>query len=293
MQIIEQKYHPAEITINYEDVKSNLLEKLEEYKGLVVVEETLQSSKQAQKELAGLRTEIDTFRKEKKKGLEAPIKQFETQCKELIGLVQEAEKPLKEAIQIYDDKKREEKRKIAQQIINEQIEEQGLYGTYATKLTVLDKYMNLTASKKAVKDDVETRALLLKSEQEREEERLRTIQTVIHQENERLQNKLSMNDFSYLIHSMVSTGDIIAEIKKRANKLYESEHLPKPTEEEKTMSIPNEQEMEEPVEQEVVKEDMFSVTYRVVGTYTELRAVSQFLKEKKLPYEVIDQHKLD
>ena len=72
-----------------------------------------------QKELASLRIKIDTYRKDKKKSLSAPIVFFEEQCKELIALVEKAETPIKDGIKVFDDKKKDGKRDKAVSIIAE------------------------------------------------------------------------------------------------------------------------------------------------------------------------------
>ena len=227
MEIIEKVYQPAQITINFEELKATLVKKLEEYKTLVVTEETLGGSKAAQKELSSMRTTIDNYRKSKKKELEAPIKSFEDQCKELIALIAEAETPLKDAINVYDDMKRDEKKKQAEEIIKEAIDVNGLYGKYADCLNVIDKYMNLTCTKKSVVEDVQARAAVLKQQQNSEEERFATIRTAIENENSRLHSKLSISDFSFIINSGADLGRVITEIKNHADRIYEAENKPK------------------------------------------------------------------
>ena len=44
---------------------------------------------------------------------------FEEQCKELIGLVEQVERPIKEGISVFDDEKRAEKRRQAEEYIKE------------------------------------------------------------------------------------------------------------------------------------------------------------------------------
>ena len=73
----------------------------------------MSSCKSTQRELAGVRNKIDTYRKDKKKIFSKPIADFENQCKELISLVEKAEQPIKDGIKVFDDLKREEKRKQA------------------------------------------------------------------------------------------------------------------------------------------------------------------------------------
>lgn len=293
MELQVREYVEPVIKVNYEDLKAELESRLDDYRGLVVTEDTLAGCKAAQKELAGLRNKIDTARKEKKKELEKPIKEFEAQCKELIALIEDTEKPIKEGIKVYDDIKRDEKRQQAQQIIDEVIAAQGLNEKYAARLDVLDKYMNLTATAKGVKEDVETRAFALKVEQDREQERIDIIQGVIDSENERINTKLSIKDFEYcMMYSNISTSEVITEIKNRAQQIYDAENAPKEPQEvvERTLTPPTEEKPQETPEN--APEKQYSATYKVVGSVAELRSVSNFLREHGITYTVTEQIEL-
>lgn len=61
--------------------------------------------------MAGLRNKIDTYRKDVKREMLTPIDIFEYQCKELIYLIADVEKPIKEGIKVFDDKRRKRKDK--------------------------------------------------------------------------------------------------------------------------------------------------------------------------------------
>lgn len=225
------------IEVNFKEVKTALEDTLTKYKNLVVTEETLSGCKATQKELAGVRAKIDTYRKEKKKALSEPITAFENQCKELTALIEKAEQPIKQGIKVFDDKKRDTKRIEAEEIIKDTIASDGLNEKYGAQLDVLEKYCNLTAKKGDVKTDVGQRAFALKVEQDREQELLDIIEDAIRAENERLTKKLAMADFQRLVKVGASTKDILAEIKQRANAIYEAEH-PAPQEEPKEEPAP-------------------------------------------------------
>ena len=289
MDIQITQFQAPVIAINYETIKAELENMLAEYTGLIVTEETLAGGKAAQKELASLRVQIDNYRKEKKKEAEQPIKAFEEQCKELIALVEKVEQPIKDGIKVFDDKKREEKRQIALALAAKVAEETGLNEKYAAKLDVLEKYMNLTATAKAVREDLETRAFALKVEQDREAERLEIIQSVIDSENARIKTKLSIDMFQRLIDADMQTSVIIDEIKRRAATVYEAENKPAepPTEPQPTETQPQ---AEKPVnETQAQPEKQDTATLKLVGSITELRSVSAFLKEHGISYSVLDQ----
>lgn len=291
MEIKVTQFQAPVIAINYETLKAELQNMLESYKGLVVTEETLAGGKAAQKELASLRVKIDTYRKDKKKELEKPIKQFEAQCKELISLVDTVEQPIKEGIKVYDDQKREEKRQQALELIAEVAAEQGLNEKYAAQLTVIDKYTNLTATKKAVREDLETRVFALSVEQEREAERLEVIKSVLDSENSRLSMKLNISMYSYDINAGVPTNEIIKKIKAQAAAVYEAEN--KPTEPVKEQAAETPPQTENPPETaQAQAEKQYTATLQMFGTLEELRAVSAFLKQHGVSYKVLEQREV-
>ena len=288
MDIQTKEFQAPKIVINYETIKAELENWLEQYDGLVVTEDSLAGSKAAQKELASLRTKIDTYRKDKKNELEQPIKIFEAQCKELISLVEKVEKPLKEGIKVYDDQKREAKKEIAMQLAAKVASAAGLNEKYAARLTVLDKYTNLTATVSGVTDDLETRAFALKVEQDREAERLEIINSVLASENSRLKVKLDLSLWQREIDADEPTSVILDKIKAYAAKVYEAENKPVETEQQPVEAMPE----PTPVPEQAATEKRYTATFKVVGTLEELKAVSALLKKNNTSYKVYDQREV-
>lgn len=276
------------IEVNFEEVKKALAETLTKYENIVVTEETLSGCKATQKELAGVRTKIDTYRKDKKKALSEPIIAFENQCKELIALIEKAEQPIKNGIKVFDDKKRAAKKAEAEEIIKAVIQEQELNEKYAARLDVLEKYCNLTAKKSDIKEDVEHRAFALKVEQEREQELLDIIKGAIDTENERINKKLSLLEFDRLIKAGAPTKDILAEIKARANNIYEAEH-PQPKEAPKEVIQEPAIEPQIEVKTEETEEPQCYAEIRCVGTLEQLKQVLPLVRSKGVICEVLSQ----
>lgn len=223
MKEIELSKQLPVVTMNFEEVKASLIETTEKYKNFIVTEEGLKDCKATQKELAAVRNKIDTYRKEIKKEMEQPIKAFEVQCKELIGLIADAEQPIKDGILVFDDKKREEKRLKAEELIVQAVAEYGLNEEYAKQLTVLDKYMNLSGTNKAVVEDIEVRALSLQKEQLADTERVQIVADTIENVNKNIDAKLCVEDFQNLLDTKASTVKIIQDINARADRIKASE----------------------------------------------------------------------
>ncbi len=273
------------IKINFEEVKTALEESLTKYENIVVTEETLSGCKVTQKELAGLRRKVDTYRKDKKKELSEPITAFENQCRELITLIEKVEQPIKDGIKVFDDEKREEKRKIAEKLITEVIESVELNEKYGARLDVSERYCNLTAKETDVKNDLEARAMALKVEQDREAELLEIIEDSIEMENERINAKMSIGDFKRLIDSNAPAKVVLAEVKQRAETIYKAEN-PEPVVEVEEVVKAELKKVEEVVEE--VEKTYFAV-YRISGTLPELKGVSEYLKANGIVYKVTEQ----
>jgi len=189
LEIKLEKQLPV-VTINFAEVKTSIQQAMEKYNGLVVTEEELPGCKATQKQLAGYRNKLDTYRKDVKKEMTKPITDFENQCKELIGLVTDAESPIKEGIEVFNEKIRENKRTDALAVIFKTAIAQGLNEKYANQLTVLDKYTMLSAKAKDTLIDIEQRAFILLQEQDREIEQIRIekerVAEALRLENERI-----------------------------------------------------------------------------------------------------------
>lgn len=290
MELVVNEYQLPVVKMNYEQLEAELKNRLTEYKGLAVTDDTLPACKDAQKELARLRIEIDDYRKEKKKELSAPIVEFEEKCKKLVAMVVEAEEPLKAGIKFYDDAKREEKRKIAEEIAAEVAAEVGLNEKYAASLTVIDKYMNLTASKKSVREDLETRAFALKAEQDKEAERMDILVNVLNMENQRLKNHMTIAEFGYYIEMGMSTASIIEKIKDQAERVYKAENY---TPEEEEPKAAQEAVEEKPAEEKVEAkadepEKIYSMTVRFTGNLAQMQNISARIKESGITYQVLE-----
>ena len=140
---------------NFDAIKTALAAKIEKYTGLVVNDENLKEMEKTQKEIAGLRTKIGKFKLEVKRELEKPYQQFELQIKELVSLVESVEKPIKDQLEVYENKRRDAKAQMVQGIINELAAEMGLGEKYSSQIVIADKYLNRTTTKKEITEDLQ------------------------------------------------------------------------------------------------------------------------------------------
>ncbi len=283
MDIQVNKQLPV-ITINFEEVKANLIANTEKYKGLIVTEENLKDCKATHKDLAGLRNKIDAYRKDVKKEMERPIKDFEGQCKDLIHLIEEVEKPIKLGIAEFDNKKKDQKRLRAEEIIANVVITKGIEKKYAEQLTVLDKYLNLTATEKSVVEDINQRAALLKQQQNADKAKAEmlkaTIETTLEAVNKTIKTPLDYKDFEKYIEFGWDIARIVREINDKADLVRKAEQPQEVSKEES--DLPNAPEIKE------IKEDepLFYVDVHVEHGFTQIQALSKFLKDNGYVYKV-------
>lgn len=284
------------IKTNFEEVKESLKRNLEKYENTIVTEDNLKDCKAMQKELAGLRNQVDNKRKEVKRVLEAPIKEHDKETKELIAIIEEVEKPIKEGIKVFDDKRREEKRKFADVKIFEICQKLNLEKKYADQLTVLDKYLNLSASAKSVVEDIEQRAEALKQQQNMDKVKAEmtkaNIESALETVNLTLKTPLEYKDFEKYIALGWDGPRIVREINERAAQIRQAE---KAAEEMATKKIEEEKQKEEVQVPKEVKEDepRLYVELYVEHNLEEMKILSKYLKDKGYKYIVREQGKVN
>ena len=282
------------IVVDFTALKNRLVVTLEDYKNIAVTEETLSIAKKKQKEMASMRSQLDDFRKTVKRAYTEPLEMFESQIKSLIQLVNDTEKILKDDIQVFDDKRREEKKRLAELIIDELVGEYGLNEKYAGQIELKKKYMNLTAKEADIRADVEAQVMSLKQQQDNEESIKKTIVNAVEMQNKGITAKLIPDVYISLIGKL-PTDEIIDRILKRGEEIQtmerEAEHrksvreaVSRPESEEKTEQ--EEQVQKQEKTHENGNQDIYRVTYTLTGTAEQMQSVSKFLKDNGITYKV-------
>lgn len=98
-----------EIKWNFDELKTAIAAKVEDYKGLTYTDEQMTEAKKDRAELNRFRSALDAKRKEIKKRCLAPYETFEAQMKELTHLVDEPIEMIDSQLAEYDNRLRAEK----------------------------------------------------------------------------------------------------------------------------------------------------------------------------------------
>lgn len=155
LQIVEPQILSADInvTTNFEDVKKNLQTITEKYKGLVVTDQNQKDMKKTLREVVSLRTSIQKFEVNGKRKLRKPVDQFAEACKELLKIVNEAERPLREQLDAYEARRQEGVTKVILHKYEEMALDAGIREEFRS-CDILSKWMNKTAKLKDTYEDI-------------------------------------------------------------------------------------------------------------------------------------------
>ena len=150
-------YNPSEdgfikaIEWNYDELKAELSQKLEDYKGLVYTEEQIKEAKADRAKLNALATAIDSERKKIKKQCLQPYEQFEAQIKDLLAVIKEPVALIDSQIKGYEEEKKakklEEVKALFEKLKDAAGEELGFVGF---EQIFEDKFLNASLSLKMV-----------------------------------------------------------------------------------------------------------------------------------------------
>lgn len=141
---------------NYEQLKAQLTEGLESYKGRVYDEDSISEAKKDRAALNKLATAIDTRRKEMKKRFLQPYEEFEAQAKELTAMVEEQSAEIDAQIKAYDEARKEEKLGAIKEVYS------GIMGDLLELVPYEkihnDKWLNVTKSMKSIEKEITEQA---------------------------------------------------------------------------------------------------------------------------------------
>lgn len=155
IQIIEPQILSADlnVTTNFEDVKKNLQIITEKYIGLVVTDQNQKDMEKTLREVVSLRTSIQKFEVNGKRKLRKPVDQFADACKELLKIVNEAERPLREQLGAYEARRQESVTKVILHKYEEMALDAGIREEFRS-CDILSKWMNKTAKLKDTYEDI-------------------------------------------------------------------------------------------------------------------------------------------
>ena len=280
MQLETIKLVPGELIFNFDELKGQLSERLENYKGLVVTEDNEREVTKDKAELNKLVKAIDDYRKNQKKEMSAPITEFENKCKELTSLVTNVVTPIADQLKAFEDARKEEKRTEVQRQVEKVINDLGLNQTYSSQLDIIDKYLNKTQKLTDTINDLEKRGKILKQAQDQEEllekakrEKIDLIQKTIEDINKKYQLDFKISDFFYL--QMEEARNIPNLIESKAQEYLEN--LKK-----KQVVVEEKAEVKEVIQEEKIYKFILGVT----ASLEQAKLLKEFLDKNNIQYSL-------
>lgn len=150
---------------NFEELAGQIAQVVEKYKGTVLTEDNVNYVKALKTQFQKLRTSIEMKRKDwKKVYITTPSKLLDAMCDDLQKIVAEGESSLGSQLEAYDQKRKDELTEVLKGYIEEAVKAHSLRDEYATRITLKDKYYNVTQKEEDSADDIEAQAVELEKE---------------------------------------------------------------------------------------------------------------------------------
>lgn len=144
---------PPEIGFNFEELKTELAERLEHYNGLIITEDGIKEAKADRAKLNKLRTAIDTRRKDIKKEYLKPYNDFESRIKELTMLIDEPIKAIDTQLESYEERRKEAKLEKVQDVYEEMVPFE-VKEIIPLERIMDQKWLNATTPMKSVTEEI-------------------------------------------------------------------------------------------------------------------------------------------
>ena len=109
MELIVKEPEMQSITFNFDELKKEIGDSLEKYKGLVYTDATIKDAKADRAALNKFKDALETKRKEIKKRSMIPYEAFAEQVKVLTGLIDFPLNEIDKQVKAYEEKKKEER----------------------------------------------------------------------------------------------------------------------------------------------------------------------------------------
>lgn len=259
-------------------IKERFSAEVEDALSLVCTEETLQTVKKKRTEITRIFNYLESKRKEAKKAILAPYEAFEKVYKECVTeIYSPCDKQLAEKIREVEEGLKLQKRAEAETYFNEYAAQKGI-----DFLTFDSIGLNITmsVSKKSLKEQA-------KAFVDKVAEELALIDTQEHKEEILVEYKSSLN-VAQAITVVTNRHKAIEDERKKAEELKV-----KKEDAEKTASTVNDvldsisAPTAEPEEKTVIADEdkRYSVSFKVIGTMEQIKALKDFLVKGEYEYE--------
>lgn len=297
-----QIYNPTDenaikkIDWNYEELKQEITTRSNDYKTLVYTDDNIKDAKSDRANLNKFIKVLDTKRKDVKKMMLEPYTEFESQVKELIGIIGEANNNIDSQVKAYEQKKRDEKLVKVQEIYDGIFGGSDLLSVITWERAFKPTYLNATTTLKSIKTEM-TELL----------ERVTNELNIIDNDNGEYQFEMKeayLKDFN-----MAEALSVKQRFEENARRKAEYEakrqaelearrerekaeaekianagnlHIPKEAEAEHVKAVANDTAQSIGIED--VKEEVIELAFRVRATASQLEGLKNYLKSNNIEF---------
>ena len=276
-------YNPtAENTVkaidwNFEELKQEIMAKANDYKLLVYTDDKIKDAKADRANLNKFIKALEDKRKEIKKMFLEPYTQFESQIKELVGIISEANLNIDSQVKAYEQKKKDEKLEKIKEIYDEKFA--NCKDIIPWEKAFKASYLNASITMKNITDEMED----LKCRVTRDLEIINsdTGEYQFEMKEEYLKS-FSMTEALLAKQRYKKNARKKAEYEARRKALEEEQILKEKEETEKVFNIGKKQETIP--KQEEAKEQQITIEFKVTGTMEQLDGLKKYLVENHITY---------
>lgn len=282
---------------NFEELKKEITEKAEMYGSLVYTDENIKEAKADRAKLNKFIKVLEDKRKDVKKMMLEPYTQFESQVKELVSIIGEANDNIASQVKAYTEKLREEKREKVKEIYDKAMSVEGAEGI--AEILTFDRvfkesFLNSSTTFKSIVNEIEDLR-----------DRVRHDLEVINADTGEYQFEMKQAYLKNL--DMTEAISVKQQFEENTRKKAEYEAKRKAEMEERKAreeaeaqkvvqagkQVVVEQQSEETqqeveatkiVEATVTEERKFTVSFKVYGTQKQLRELKEFLTSNNIEY---------
>lgn len=277
-----QIFNPTEdkflkvIEWNHEEIKQEIVQKVEHYKKLVYTENQIKEAKLDRAKLNKFITALESKRKEVKVKCLEPYEAFEKQMKEIITIVNEPITLIDKQIKEVEESKRKEKKAKILEYFEQNIKE--LKGILSFEKVFKPEYLNVTKSLKSIEEEIKKKI----------ENVLQDIEMI-----EKLNTKYELQVKDYYIRTLDLSMALCENT--RLLELEEKEYIRKEAKMKEKDKIRQPIKLEaENIEMKNLEKDQalieikehYKVGLNIVGIKEELDVFCEFLNNNNIWYEV-------
>ena len=274
------KLTPAKIEWDSQGIMDKCQLIVDEYKNMVLTDETLKDGKSVCTDLNKLKKKVDDERKRVEKLATEDVNIFKAEVKQVIAKIDEAYVPVKGQIDGFEQARQDDKRKKVQKVIDQLIQDQGLRDEYSCELVIQRSYLTKNSSMKSITDELTQVATAAGLAQDDFDKNTDLIKQMVGSNNNTFGVTLVAHQYLKLLEYK-SVPEIMMEITKDAQAAVP---VPAPVEVEEVIPVVVETPKAiKPYE----KSEMFLETYDVEGTEPQLDDVQRYMTSMGVEFTIV------